>query len=77
MDLIIDAPDCLSRDDLTNIVVVGPSLGVFIKLPCCLLSNNAGRIHVENVKYRLKGNIGREPSSTARPPTTNAVEVAL
>ena len=53
MDLIIDSPDCLGRDDLTNIIIVGPSLGVFIKLPRCLLPDNARRIHVENVKYRL------------------------
>ena len=58
MDLIIDASDCFNRDDLTNIIVVGSALGVLIILPRSILSNNAGRIHVENVKYRLKCNSG-------------------
>ena len=61
MDLIIDAPDCLNRDDLTNIIVVSPALGMLIKLPRFFLSNDAGSIYVENVKYRLEGNSGYRP----------------
>ena len=58
MDLIIDASDCFSRDDLTNIIVVGPALRMLIKFPRYILSNNDRRIHVKNVKYRLKGKSG-------------------